>query len=170
MTCSGGRAPSRPLDPRRPEPNVVMKRTRVWRRNLAHSPPDCLHRNVMRDIASDRRYLTSAILIAEHESFRHAAEVMNFSQSTLSRRIQLLERRFAIHCSSATRREPIRPSPLNDSKREAAVGARRRFARTGPPLRSFAADAHCCIMVRSLTHRIQGCGAIDQCPQKRALL
>jgi hypothetical protein len=82
MTCSGGRAPSRSLDPRRPEPNVVMKRTRVWRRNLAHSPPDCLHRNVMRDIASDRRYLTSAILIAEHESLRHAAEVMNFSHDT----------------------------------------------------------------------------------------
>jgi DNA-binding transcriptional LysR family regulator len=52
-------------------------------------------RNVMRDIAFDRRYLTSAILMAEHKSFWHAAEVRNFSQSTLGRRIQLLERRFA---------------------------------------------------------------------------
>jgi hypothetical protein len=31
----------------------------------------------------------------------------------------------------------------------------------GPPPRSFAADAHDCIMVRSLwTYRIQGCGAM----------
>jgi len=31
----------------------------------------------------------------------------------------------------------------------------------GPPLRSFAADAYDCIMVRSLwTYRIQGCGAM----------
>src|SRR6478752_8378003 len=34
-------------------------------------------------------------------------------------------------------------------------------SRLGPPPRSFAADAHDCIMVRSLwTYRIQGCGAI----------
>src|ERR1700736_2635590 len=34
-------------------------------------------------------------------------------------------------------------------------------SRMGPPPRSFAADAHDCIMVRSLwTYRIQGCGAI----------
>jgi DNA-binding transcriptional LysR family regulator len=49
----------------------------------------------MRDIAFDRRYLTSAILMADTKAFWHAAEVRNFSQSTLSRRIQLLERRFA---------------------------------------------------------------------------
>jgi hypothetical protein len=31
----------------------------------------------------------------------------------------------------------------------------------GPPPRSFAADAHDCIMVRPLwTYRIQGCGAM----------
>jgi hypothetical protein len=35
------------------------------------------------------------------------------------------------------------------------------FSRMGPPPRSFAADAHDCIMVRSLsTYRIQGCGAM----------
>src|SRR6516165_11219423 len=34
-------------------------------------------------------------------------------------------------------------------------------SRMGPPPRSFAADAHYCIMVRSLrTYRIQGCGAM----------
>jgi hypothetical protein len=37
--------------------------------------------------------------------------------------------------------------------------------RMGPPPRSFAADAHGCIMVRSLwTYRIQGCGASPSCP------
>ena len=37
--------------------------------------------------------------------------------------------------------------------------------RMGPPPRSFAADAHACIMVRvTTTHRIQGCGASSSCP------
>src|SRR4029453_16919128 len=37
--------------------------------------------------------------------------------------------------------------------------------RMGPPPRSFAADAHACIMVRvTATHRIQGCGASSSCP------
>ena len=37
--------------------------------------------------------------------------------------------------------------------------------RMGPPPRSFAADAHACIMVRvTATHRIQGCGASPSCP------
>ena len=36
-------------------------------------------------------------------------------------------------------------------------------SRMGPPPRSFAADAHDCIMVRSLwTYRIQGCGAMTR--------
>jgi hypothetical protein len=38
-------------------------------------------------------------------------------------------------------------------------------SRLGPPPRSFAADAHDCIMVRSpWTYRIQGCGAIYFAP------
>jgi hypothetical protein len=38
--------------------------------------------------------------------------------------------------------------------------------RMGPPLRSFAADAHDCIVVRGLwTRRIQGCGAIEPRPK-----
>src|SRR4029453_7244774 len=37
--------------------------------------------------------------------------------------------------------------------------------RMGPPVRSVAADAHACIMVRvTATHRIQGCGASSSCP------
>src|ERR1700720_3796711 len=48
-------------------------------------------------------------------------------------------------------------------------------SRLGPPPRSFAADAHDCIMVRSLwIYRIQGCGAILrarwQAPPRTALL
>src|SRR5271168_680282 len=36
--------------------------------------------------------------------------------------------------------------------------------RMGPPPRSFAADAHACIMVWvTTTHRIQGCGANPSC-------
>ena len=43
--------------------------------------------------------------------------------------------------------------------------------RMGPPPRSFAADAHACIMVRVIaTHRIQGCGASPLVPRQRAPL
>lgn len=47
----------------------------------------------MPDIALDLRYLRYAIIVAEHGSLRRAAEAMNISQSTVTRRIQLLERR-----------------------------------------------------------------------------
>src|ERR1700687_5793300 len=41
-------------------------------------------------------------------------------------------------------------------------------SRMGPPPRSFAADAHDCIMVRSLrTYRIQGCGAMIPRPMAK---
>jgi hypothetical protein len=44
---------------------------------------------------------------------------------------------------------------------EAGHGADTPVSRMGPPPRSFAADAHDRIMVRSLlTYRIQGCGAL----------
>src|SRR5262249_8833303 len=40
--------------------------------------------------------------------------------------------------------------------------------RMGPPPRSFAADAHACIMVGvTATHRIQGCGASSSCPDSK---
>ncbi|KAA3513712.1 LysR family transcriptional regulator [Agrobacterium vitis] len=47
----------------------------------------------MPDLALDLRYLRYALLVAEHGSFRRAAEAIDMSQSTVSRRIQLLERR-----------------------------------------------------------------------------
>lgn len=50
----------------------------------------------MPDIAFDLRYLRYAILAAEHGSFRRAAEILSVSQSTVSRRIQMLERRIGI--------------------------------------------------------------------------
>jgi DNA-binding transcriptional LysR family regulator len=51
---------------------------------------------VVPDIAFDLRYLRYAVLAAEHGSFRRTAEVLCVSQSTVSRRIQLLERRVGI--------------------------------------------------------------------------
>ncbi len=50
----------------------------------------------MPDLSLDLRYLTYAILVAEHGSFRAAAQALDLSQSTISRRIQLLERRIGI--------------------------------------------------------------------------
>ncbi|MGN7712625.1 LysR substrate-binding domain-containing protein [Agrobacterium radiobacter] len=50
----------------------------------------------MPDLSLDLRYLTYAILVAEHGSFRAAAQALDLSQSTVSRRIQLLERRIGI--------------------------------------------------------------------------
>lgn len=47
----------------------------------------------MPDLALDLRYLRYAMLVAEHGSFRRAADALNLSQSTVSRRVQLLERR-----------------------------------------------------------------------------
>ncbi|MHC1550728.1 LysR family transcriptional regulator [Phyllobacterium sp. K27] len=47
----------------------------------------------MPDLSLDLRYLKYAILVAEHGSFRRAAEILGLSQSTVSRRVQLLERR-----------------------------------------------------------------------------
>lgn len=50
----------------------------------------------MPDIALDLRFLHYAILVARIGSFRAAAESMNLSQSTVSRRIRVLERRLGI--------------------------------------------------------------------------
>lgn len=47
----------------------------------------------MPDVVLDLRYLRYAILVAQHGSFRAAAESLNLSQSTVSRRVQILERR-----------------------------------------------------------------------------
>ena len=50
----------------------------------------------MPDLSLDLRYLRYAILAAEHGSFRRAAVMVGVNQSTLTRRVQLLERRLGI--------------------------------------------------------------------------
>lgn len=50
----------------------------------------------MPDLALDLRFLRYALLVAEHGSFRRTAEALDISQSTLSRRVQLLERRIGV--------------------------------------------------------------------------
>lgn len=50
----------------------------------------------MPDVAFDLRFLKYAMLVAEHGSFRRAADVLNLPQSTVSRRIQLLENRLGV--------------------------------------------------------------------------
>jgi DNA-binding transcriptional LysR family regulator len=47
-------------------------------------------------MAYDLRHLRYAILAAEHGSLRRTAELLSVSQSTVSRRIQILERRIGI--------------------------------------------------------------------------
>jgi DNA-binding transcriptional LysR family regulator len=75
------------------------------------------------DLAFDLRYLKYAMLAAEHGSFRRAAEILNLSQSTVSRRIQLLERRIGIPLFERTR-SGARPTAAGERfMREAAVGA-----------------------------------------------
>lgn len=50
----------------------------------------------MPDLALDLRHLRYAMVVAEHGSFRRAAAALNLSQSTVSRRVQLLERRLGV--------------------------------------------------------------------------
>lgn len=50
----------------------------------------------MPDLAFDLRYLRLVILVAEYGSFRAAAESQNLSQSTVSRRVQILEHRLGV--------------------------------------------------------------------------
>lgn len=47
----------------------------------------------MPDLAFDLRFLKYAMLAAEHGSFRRVAQILDLPQSTVSRRVQLLERR-----------------------------------------------------------------------------
>lgn len=50
----------------------------------------------MPDMAFDLRFLNYVFLVAEHGSIRRAADVLSMSQSTVSRRIALLERRIGV--------------------------------------------------------------------------
>lgn len=77
----------------------------------------------MPDIALDLRYLKYALVVAEHGSFRRAADVLNISQSTITRRIQLLERRLGV---SLFERNHMGARPTSAGARfmrDAAVGA-----------------------------------------------
>lgn len=77
----------------------------------------------MPDLALDLRYLKYAIIVAEHGSFRRAADVLNLSQSTVSRRIQLLERRLGVPLFERNR-TGTRPTLAGERFiREAAFGA-----------------------------------------------
>lgn len=77
----------------------------------------------MPDLAFDLRYLKYAMLAAEHGSFRRAAEILNLSQSTVSRRISLLERRIGIPLFERTRSGARATAAGERFMREAAVGA-----------------------------------------------
>ncbi len=77
----------------------------------------------MPDIAYDLRYLRYALLAAEHGSFRRAAETLAVSQSTVSRRIQILERRIGLPLFER-HRSGARPTDAGECfLREAIVGA-----------------------------------------------
>ncbi|MBN9532237.1 MAG: LysR family transcriptional regulator [Alphaproteobacteria bacterium] len=77
----------------------------------------------MPDLALDLRYLKYAIIVAEHGSFRRAADILNLSQSTVSRRILLLENRLGTPLFERNR-TGTRPTLVGQRfLREAAVGA-----------------------------------------------
>lgn len=77
----------------------------------------------MPDLALDLRYLKYAMLVAEHGSFRRAASILNLSQSTISRRIQLLERRLGVPLFERNH-AGARTTPAGERfMRDAAVGA-----------------------------------------------
>ena len=57
----------------------------------------------MPDLTLDLRYLKYAIQVAEAGSFRRAAERIAISQSTVSRRVQMLERQLGVSLFERTR-------------------------------------------------------------------
>lgn len=77
----------------------------------------------MPDLAFDLRYLKYAMLAAEHGSFRRAADALAISQSTVSRRVQLLERRIGIALFERTRSGVKLTVAGERFMREASVGA-----------------------------------------------
>lgn len=77
----------------------------------------------MPDVAFDLRYLRYAFLVAHHGSFRAAAEELNLSQSTVSRRIVILEKRLGLILFERNH-NGARLTPAGDHFiRGAAVGA-----------------------------------------------
>ncbi|MDE1993841.1 MAG: LysR family transcriptional regulator [Rhizobiaceae bacterium] len=79
----------------------------------------------MPDVSFDLRYLRYALLAAEHGSFRRVAEVLGVSQSTVSRRIEILERRLGTPLFDRGRMG-AKPTPSAERFfREAEAGATR---------------------------------------------
>lgn len=77
----------------------------------------------MPDLAYDLRYLKYAMVAAEFGSFRRAAEALELSQSTVSRRILSLERRLGLLLFERNR-TGARPTPAGEQFiRDAAFGA-----------------------------------------------
>ncbi|WP_354202019.1 LysR family transcriptional regulator [Bradyrhizobium sp. JR4.1] len=77
----------------------------------------------MPDLSLDLRYLRYAILVAEHGSVRRTADILNIRQSTVSRRIQLLERRIGVQLFERSRSGARTTLAGERFLREAAVGA-----------------------------------------------
>ncbi|PEQ11685.1 LysR family transcriptional regulator [Novosphingobium sp. PC22D] len=78
----------------------------------------------MPDLTLDLRYLKYAVLVAEAGSFRRAAERLSIAQSTISRRVQMLERQLGV---SLFERSPSGAGLTPEGERflqQAAVGAR----------------------------------------------
>ncbi|MFK4003351.1 LysR substrate-binding domain-containing protein [Qipengyuania sp. NPDC077563] len=77
----------------------------------------------MPDLALDLRYLRYAHLVAEYGSFRRAAQAIGVNQSTLTRRVQLLERRLGIILFER-KRTGVALTPLGSHfLQEARIGA-----------------------------------------------
>lgn len=77
----------------------------------------------MPDLILDLRHLRYATLVAEHGSFRRAAAAVDLSQSTLSRRVQILERRLGIVLFERSR-TGSRATPAGERfMRDAEIGA-----------------------------------------------
>lgn len=78
---------------------------------------------VVPDLSLDLRYLRYAMLVSEYGSFRRAADAIALSQSTLSRRVLLLERRLGFPLFERTR-TGTRLTPVGELFiRDAALGA-----------------------------------------------
>lgn len=78
----------------------------------------------MPDLALDLRYLRYAMTVAELGSFRRAADVLGLAQSTVSRRVQLLERRLGVQLFERDSRGANLTFAGEKFIRDAAFGAR----------------------------------------------
>lgn len=79
----------------------------------------------MPNLALDLRYLRCALCAAEHGSFRRAAAVLALPQSTVSRRIMLLERQIGFPLFVRDRRGARLTNVGASFLQEASIGARR---------------------------------------------